>query len=125
MEIKHHTSQLKAIKPGDIKDNSQYISMYFNNSNKKIIDLFTCKLKDGTEYTGRLFGRSEVIDAEGKEISDCKIYLDVLKKKNTHLVHNNRLAGIELVDRSEKVFNMFTSMHDCFEYLNNKENGIK
>mgnify|MGYP001599876171 CR=1 FL=1 len=121
MKIKHHTSQLQDIKPGDIKDNSQYISMYFENSKKKVKELFTCSLKDGSEYTGRLFGRSEVIDAEGNEISDCKVYLDILKKKKTHLVHNNRLAGIELVDKDEKVFNIFTSMNDCFEYLKSKE----
>lgn len=121
MEIKHHTSQLQDIKPDDIRDNAQYIYLFFENSNRKVKELFTCKLKDGSEYTGRLFGITDVVDSEGKEINDCKIYLKYLTDKKTYLIHHNRLAGIELVGKNNKVYNVFTTIGDCFEYLKSIE----
>jgi hypothetical protein len=121
MEIKHHTTQLQDIGSGDIRDNAQYIYLYFDNSNRKIRDLFTCKMEDGSEYVGRLFGRTEVIDSDGHEINDCKIFLEYLNKNKSNLVNYNFISGIELVDKSGKRINVFTSMHDCFDYLNKKE----
>lgn len=121
MEIKHLTAQLKDIKSGDVRDDAQYIQMFFDNSSRQVKEIFTCKLNDGTEYTGRLFGRSEVIDADGNQLNDCKIYLDYITKGKKNLLHNTRNAGIEIVERSGKVVNVFTTMHDCFDYLEKKE----
>jgi hypothetical protein len=121
MNIKHHTAQLQDIKAGDNKDNAQYIYLYFENNSRKVKELFICKLTDGSEYTGRLFGKPEIFDSEGKEIIDCKIYLKYMNDNKMQLLHHNRLAGIELVNKLEKVQNVFTSMGDCFKWLEGKE----
>ena len=121
MEIKHSTSILKDITPGSVKDDAQYINLLFENKSRQVSDLFTCKLNDGSEYTGRLFGKSDIIDSDGFQINDCNIYLDFISNNKKNLLHFNRMSGIEVLNKDGKILNVFTSMSDCFDYLKKKE----
>lgn len=112
---------IKKIEPGSDLDDAQYIGLLVNHVSASNNNLFTCKTEDGEEYTGRLFGIPNIINAEGKYIDSPEIYLDYVKKGKKGLLHFNTVSGIEILDSKGKLVNVFTSLGESYNYIKNRK----